>query len=272
VGRLDGKVAVITGAASGMGAASARLFVREGAAVVVADVDVERGETVAAECGDAAVFVRTDVAAAEDVAAAVGRAVSAFGRLDVMFNNAGIGQRFALESLTSDEWDRLHAVLLRGVFFGIKYAVPELKRSGGGSIISTSSNAGVRPMAGLGGYSAMKAGVIALSQSAAATLGPHGIRVNVISPGWTATPLLLGILPPGAHERVLPLAQPIKRAGRPEDVAQAALFLAGDESSFVTGVVLPVDGGELTETHAHPDAMAAIAELAATTIGGGQTA
>jgi NAD(P)-dependent dehydrogenase (short-subunit alcohol dehydrogenase family) len=265
MGRLDGKVAVITGASSGMGAASARLFAAEGAAVVIADIDVDGGEAVAAQCrddGHRVVFQRTDVTREDDVAGAVQRAVSEFGALHVMFNNAGAGGALGLEDLAVEAWDASYALLLRSVFFGIKHATPELRRAGGGSIITTSSDAGVRPLAGNHAYATFKAGALMLTQSAALTLGADRIRVNAITPGWIVTPLLADTF--GGEEALRPVAthaQPIPRCGEGTDIAEAALFLASDASSFITGVTLPVDGGWLVQSFQSPQVDAAIAAL-----------
>jgi NAD(P)-dependent dehydrogenase (short-subunit alcohol dehydrogenase family) len=253
-----------------MGRASALLFGAEGAKVVLADVNAEAGEAVAAECADAggdAVFAWTDVTREEDVQAAVGLAVSRFGKLDVMFNNAGAGGPVGVEDVTVEAWDAAHALLLRSVFLGMKHSIPELRRAGGGSIITTSSSAALRPMTGAEAYSAFKAGIVGLTLAVAQTVGPDGIRVNAIAPGWTATPLLFDHLPGGAEtgERMMQFTQPIKRVGRPEDIARAALFLASDDAAFVSGVVLPVDGGFVAQLIQHPDAEAELARAAADT-------
>lgn len=255
-GRLSGKVAIITGAASGMGAESARLFAREGASLVVADIDESLGEQVVREISDeggSAVFKRTDVTEEADLVAMIETAVSRHGRLDILFNNAGGGINgsdagtTALERLTAAEWDRALALNLRSVFLAIKYALPHLRAAGGGSIINTGSDAGLRGIRGTEVYNAAKAAVHMLTTSFAQSIGGDNIRINAIAPGWTATPMLLGVLPAGAEETILPIAQPLRRVGRPADIANAALFLASDEAAFITGVVLPVDGGWLAQ-------------------------
>ncbi|MFI4976885.1 MAG: SDR family NAD(P)-dependent oxidoreductase [Caulobacterales bacterium] len=251
MGQLSGKVAVITGAASGMGKATSILFAREGAHVVLADLNVPGGEEaakIASESGVSCVFQRTDVSAEADVAALVGRALSEFGRLDVMFNNAGIaGAVGPLEDIAVEDWDRTLAVCLRGVFLGMKHAVPPMRAQGGGAIISTASIAGIDGYAGLHAYCAAKAGVVNLTRSASIQLAADHIRINCIAPGGVSTPIIYGGGVRGgdkaATDEWLAKAQPLPIAGQPEDIAQAALFLASDASRFVTGHTLVVDGG-----------------------------
>ena len=251
MGRLDKKVAIITGSASGMGKASALRFVREGAAVVVADLNEAGGEAVVRECrqaGGKAVFQHTNVALEADVKALVARAVGEFGRLDIMFNNAFKSDFSDIETLSVEEWDDVFAVCARGVFLGIKHAIPHLRIAGGGSIISTSSGGGLfghgQPQ--IHAYCAAKAAIISVTQSAAVALGKDRIRVNCICPGWTSTPPIYAGLPGGKAEadEILAGLQPLPRAGQPEDIAAVALFLASDESSWLTGVALPADGGQ----------------------------
>ncbi len=249
MGRLDGKVAVITGAASGIGAATARRFCAEGAAVVVADLNADGAAGVVETCtaaGGRALARRVDVTVEDEVAAAMRAAVDTYGRLDIVFNNAGLGGAIGPLELTSvEDWDRTQAVLLRGVFLGIKHAVAPLRAAGGGSIISTASIAGLRAGAGPHAYSAAKAGVINLTRTAAVELARDHIRVNCICPGGIHTPLLSSRFPGGA-EALTPLLnvlQPLPRAGFPEDIANMALFLASDEAGFVTGAAMVVDGG-----------------------------
>jgi len=253
VSRLAGKVALVTGGASGIGEATVRLFVAEGASVVIADLQDERGGRVAGELGARAAYAHADVSREAEVQAAVEAAVRRYGRLDCIFNNAGyggVGGRIA--EIPVEGFDETLGVLLRGVFLGMKHAAPVMRRQGGGSIISTASIAGLRTGLGPHVYSAAKAAVIHLTRSVAMELGEHNIRVNCICPGGIATPIFgkgLGLSPERAEE-IVPLMkgvlenlQPIKRSGLPDDIAQAALWLASDDSTFVNGHALVVDGG-----------------------------
>jgi NAD(P)-dependent dehydrogenase (short-subunit alcohol dehydrogenase family) len=253
VTRLAKKVALITGGASGIGEGTVRLFVTEGATVMIADIQDERGQRLAAELGDRAAYAHTDVSREADVQAAVADTVGRFGRLDCIFNNAGyggVGGR--IEAIPIDGFDATIGVLLRGVLLGMKHAAPVMKRQGGGSIISTASVAGLRAGFGPHVYSAAKAAVIQLTLTVAMELGEHNIRVNCICPGGIATPIFgkgLGMSAEQADaivplmKGVLESVQPIKRSGLPEDIAQAALWLASDDSTFVNGHALVVDGG-----------------------------
>jgi NAD(P)-dependent dehydrogenase (short-subunit alcohol dehydrogenase family) len=249
MGRLDGKVAVITGAASGIGRAAALRFAGEGAAVVVVDLNREGGEAAVRGCkenGGNAVFHKADVSAEAEVQAMIARAVKEFGGLDVIYNNAGIGGAVGpIENITVENWDRTLGVLLRGVFLGIKHSAPELRKRGGGAIISTASIAGIRGFAGLHAYCAAKAAVVNLTRSAALELGKDRIRVNCICPGGINTPILHRNLPGMAEvlEQQLAQSQAIPRAGHPEDIASMALFLASDDAEWVTGQAMVVDGG-----------------------------
>lgn len=251
-GRLDGKVAVVTGGASGIGEGTVRRFVEEGASVVVGDIQDGPGEALVAGLGAATRFVHTDVTSEDDIAALVDTAVSEFGRLDVMFNNAGIlGVIGPIAETPTDGWDHTVAVLMRSVFLGIKHAARVMEPQGSGAIISTSSTAGI--LGGLGPhcYTACKHAVIGLTKSAASELAASGIRVNAISPGSTVTAMTSQVIT-GDHtatERTteaIAAGSALGKAGLPIDIANAALFLASDESGYVTGHTLVVDAGQTT--------------------------
>jgi len=253
VTRLANKVALITGGASGIGEGTVRLFAREGASVVIADILDEQGQRLAAELGVRVAYVRTDVSREPDVQNAVAEAVKRFGRLDCIFNNAGFGGVGGrIEAIDIAGFDQTIGVLLRGVLLGMKHAAPVMKRQGGGSIISTASVAGLQAGFGPHVYSAAKAAVIQLTKTVAMELGEHNIRVNCICPGAIATPIFgkgLGMSAEQAEalvpqiKGILQNVQPIKRSGLPDDIAQAVLWLASDDATFVNGHALVVDGG-----------------------------
>ena len=250
--RLQDKVVVITGAASGIGEGTARRFVTEGAKVVIADFQADAGNALAEELGDAAVFRHTDVTVESHIAAAVDLAVDTWGSLDVMFNNAGIvGVVGPISETSVEAWNRTIDVLLHGVFHGVKHAARVMGPQGSGSIISTSSTAGL--MGGLGphGYTAAKHAVIGLTKSVANELAQYGVRVNAISPGNTVTAMTAGV-GTGDHTDIerttkfIAKGSPLGYAGFPEDIANAALYLASDESRYVSGHTLVVDAGQTT--------------------------
>ena len=253
MGKLDGKVAIITGGSSGIGEAAVRLFVQEGCRVVIADRSMEVGMRLAEELGGNALYHRTDVTSENDVRAAVEKAVSQFGRLDCLFSNAGIsGDLKPIEDVTVEEYDRLTAVNLKGVFLGMKYAAPVMKRQKSGSIINTSSIGSLMAENAPHIYCAVKAAVNHLTRCVANELGGWNVRVNSVCPGAILTPIFLKDpnIPEAEKkaimqkvEEALAAYQPIPRPGLPADIAKAALWLASDDSSFVTGINLVVDGG-----------------------------
>ena len=250
-GRLEGKVAIVTGGASGMGRDSVLLFLHEGARVVIADMNADRAEETIALAKARGLsgtvrFQRTDVSEEEEVQRLVATTIESFGRLDCMFNNAGVGGAVgALVETTVADWDRTQAMLLRSVFLGIKHgARAMLKQGDGGSIVNTASIAGLGGGAGMPAYSAAKAGVINLTENAALELAPGRIRVNAIAPGFILTPMV----PATNKEEMLRFTkgrQPWPDPGLAEDIAYAALYLASDESRFCTGETIRVDGGLL---------------------------
>jgi len=254
--RLEGRRTVITGAASGIGAETARLFVAEGASVVLADLEVQRGERLAAELGDRARFVEVDVAEEGAVERAIEESVGTFGGLDVIFNNAGNpGSIGRIEDIDMARFDRTVAIHLRGVFLGIRAAARVMRPQGRGSIINTASVAGLRANYGGHDYSAAKAAIAHLTVTAANELGEDGVRVNAICPGGIATAIFgrgAGLDADAAEstvgviESVLSDVAPMQRSGQPIDIAEAALWLASDASSFVTGQAIAVDGGLVT--------------------------
>ena len=252
---LDGMVAVITGGASGIGERSAELFVEEGARVVIADLQRDRGEALADRLGPDAVFVPCEVSQESDVKAVIDAAMSQWGRLDCLFNNAGFGGVLGpLEDVPVEEFDLTMAVLVRGVYLGIKHASPIMKSQGAGSIVNTGSIAGITAGRGPQVYSVAKAAVIHMTKVTAMQLAEHRVRVNCICPGYIATPLSANTVgrPDDLIEqrvRNYDQRQPIPRVGRPDDIAQLALWLAGSRSEFVTGQAWVVDGGVTVGTN-----------------------
>jgi NAD(P)-dependent dehydrogenase (short-subunit alcohol dehydrogenase family) len=247
-GTLEGKVAVITGGGSGMGRATTLRFLDEGASVVFGDLNEETAQQtldLASEHEKHVRFIRTDVADEADVAAMIDLATEEFGRLDIVFNNAGLGGAFGpIEDLEVEDWDYTFAVLTRGPFLGIKHGARVMIEQGeGGSIINTASVAGLSGGAGPQAYSAAKAALVNLSMTAAVELGKYKIRVNAICPGGIATPLISMGRDIADVEKSLEGLQPLPIAGKPEHIAAAALFLASEDAAFVSGHALVVDGG-----------------------------
>jgi NAD(P)-dependent dehydrogenase (short-subunit alcohol dehydrogenase family) len=255
VGRLDGKVAVITGAASGIGREAALLFSAEGASVCVADVSAEQGERTAAECREA-FFQQVDVADSASVEAMYAAAGDRFGGIDVLYNNAGISPEDDASILETDEgaWQRVQDVNLKGVFLCCKHGIPHLLERGGGSVINVASFVAVLGAATSQiSYTASKGGVLALSRELAVQFARRGVRVNALCPGPVETPLLLRIFgdDPAAYERRR-VHLPMGRLAKPREIANGALFLASDDASYVTGATFLVDGG-LTAAYVTPE-------------------
>lgn len=244
--RLEGKVALISGGARGIGAATARLMAAEGAAVVIADVLQKEGmetEAEISEAGGEALFVSLDVTSESSWTAAVQAAVSKYGKLDVLVNNAGISSRTGVEETTVESWDQVMDVNAKGVFLGTKAAIPEMRKAGGGSIINISSVYGIVGSGSSAGYHASKGAVRLFTKSVAVQYAREGIRVNSVHPGFVDSPMT------GAHHEIPEIRKartdqtPLGRLGVPEDIAPGILYLASDESSFVTGSELVIDGG-----------------------------
>ena len=245
---LKDKVAIITGASSGIGRAAALLFANEAAVVVLADVQDAAGQQLADELAQrdaTAAFVHVDVSKEQDVEAMVHFALGHFGRLDVLFNNAGIeGDQAPTADATVDNWERVIAVNLKSVFLGMKYAIPAMLQRGGGAIVNNASVAGLVGFAGIPAYCASKGGVVQLTRTAAIEYATQGIRVNCLCPGIIDTPMVARFTGDNAEVAAqMTQMEPVERFGKPEEVAQLALFLASDRSSFITGAVIPVDGG-----------------------------
>jgi NAD(P)-dependent dehydrogenase (short-subunit alcohol dehydrogenase family) len=274
-GRLEGKVALITGACSGIGLASLELFAAEGAQVVCADIQDEKGAALERRFEGRVRYARCDVTDEAQVAATMAQAKQAFGGLDILFNNAGVADRMgSIASIDAEIWDRTFAILVRGPMLGMKHAVPLLRARGGGAIVNTASVAALEAGWGPLAYSSAKAAVLHLSRVAAAQLARHRIRVNAICPGIIATPIMgasMGMSLEVADQMAVqtaelgPKLQPIPKAGLPQDIAQAALYLASDASAFVTGSHLVVDGGAtIGQPHAwNPQVPSPLAAIAA---------
>lgn len=244
--RLQGKVAVVTGGGSGFGEAIARTFAREGAKVVVADIAGEAAGRVAAGIGDAAAACTADVTRDVDTGAMIALALSRFGGLDILVNNAGTTHlNMPMTEVSEADFDRVFAVNVKSLFWAARHAVPVLRKAGGGSIINTASTAGLRPRPGLSWYNGSKGAVVILTKSMAVELAPDNIRVNALCPVAGETPLLASFMGGDTPElrAKFRATVPLGRLSVPQDIANAALFLASDEAAFLTGVCMEVDGG-----------------------------
>jgi NAD(P)-dependent dehydrogenase (short-subunit alcohol dehydrogenase family) len=250
--RFNNKVVLITGGSSGIGHATALAFAKEGAKVVVADVVDNRDKETIKTIKDKnrqAVFIRTDISRPTDVENMVKTTVEIYGRIDILFNNAGIaGYPVRLAELSVEDWDRVIDINLKGVFLGSKYTIPVMLEQGKGVIINNASSSGITPIPRVSVYAAAKAGVIQLTKAMAIEYGGANIRVNCICPGFIETPMTSIIIPPDSESRDYSHLWPLTKPGNPEDIAKAALYLASDDSSFVTGTSLVVDGGWLAGT------------------------
>ncbi len=248
--QLQGKRAIVTGAATGIGAVTARMFAQEGAGVVVADINEDAGQRTVEEIrerGGEARFVRTDVTKESDVEALIKKGAEALGGLDVLFNNAGAQRSGPVTEFDQEQWDLLMAVNPRSCFFGVKHAVPVLRRAGGGSIINMASLAAVKGGAGLTAYSASKGAIVAFTKALAPELAPDNIRVNAVCPGWIDTPFNQPAIDfmggREEQERIVKQIVPLGRQGTPEEIAPIVVYLASDGSSYMTGQALVIDGG-----------------------------
>ena len=246
--KFENKVAIVTAGGSGIGAATVRRFAREGAAVVVADLSGTRAEQLRAEVsgmGGRAAAIKMDVADSQAIEATIKLALDSFGRLDVLFNNAGMAEVSLIHETTLESWERVIAVTLTGTFLGLKYAIPIMRRQGGGAIINTASISGLHGDYGMASYNAAKAGVINLTRTAALENAKHGIRVNCVCPGAinTRAAAILGKDRADEFRRRMGAAHPVGRMGEPDEIANTVAFLASDEGSFITGASFVVDGG-----------------------------
>ena len=252
MGKLEGKVALITGSGSGIGRSTAILFAKEGAKVAVVDYVVEGGEKTVETIikgGGKAIFIKADVSNSADVQKAITTTVDKYGKLDILYNNAGIeGAMAPIADSTEENFDRVISINLRGVFLGMKYGITQMLKQGGGVIISTASVAGLVGFPNITAYCASKGGVVQLTKTAALEYAKQNIRINCICPGVIWTPMLERFTG-GSEEakKQFEATEPVGRMGTPEEIAQAALFLASDDASFVTGVPFPVDGGYIAQ-------------------------
>lgn len=242
--RLNGKIAIVTGGGSGIGRATSLLFAENGANVVVADVDVEGGEETARLLNGKGKFIATNVANSKETEHLIQETINQFGTIDILVNNAGISNSEVRSvDMTEEEWDRVIDINLKSVFLGIKYAAPEMIKKGSGSIINTASLLGLKGQKYLSAYNASKGGVVILTKNAALEYGKYGIRVNAIAPGVIDTKIIEGWKQNERKWPIISRANALGRIGTPQEVANAILFLASDEASFITGTTLSVDGG-----------------------------
>lgn len=246
---LDGKTALVTGGASGIGRSAGLLYAQNGARVVISDVDEERGKETAQEIGAAggeAIFVRADVSRPEDCQNLVATAVGQYGRLDIAFNNAGIGgESNPVADYSVEAWQRVIAINLSGVFYCMKYEIPAMLNAGGGAIVNMASVLGKVAFANAPAYVSAKHGVLGLTEAAAVEYAQKGIRVNSVGPGFISTPMIAGLEEDPQLRDWLVSLHPIGRLGKPEEVAELAIWLSSDRASFITGSYYPVEGGYL---------------------------
>lgn len=256
MGRLDGKVSIVTGAGSGIGEATAKLFSEEGAYVVIADIDLDKGQRVVTEIEDAggdAIFIKADVSKVDDMKRMVKTTVETYGKLNILYNHAGIPGPKGVEDVMEEEWEQCIKANMMGSFFATKFAIPEMRKANGGSVLFTASTAGIIGSKWSPTYSSAKGGLVLLTKSLAINLAKDNIRVNCICPSLTDTPMGPDFLRAKPNEdwtttetnieHHLATMVPMGRMAKPQEVAYAALFLASDEASFITGIFLPVDGG-----------------------------
>ena len=246
--QLNNKVAIITGGGSGMGRSACLMFANAGAFVAVADVRMEAAKSVANEImslGGKALAVQVDVSESLDVQKMISDTVAYFGGLDIMYNHAGISPNGTITETSEEDWEKCMAIDLRSVYLGTKYAIPELRKRGGGVILNTAGTLGIRPCPAKASYAAAKAGVISLTRSTALDYAPDYIRCNAICPGYVDTPLNVG-LDTNMLQRFLERYQPFPGVIQADDVASLALFLASDAAAFITGVAVPIDAGQMT--------------------------
>ena len=242
--RLENKVAIISGGSRGMGAVEAELFVQQGAKVLVGDVRDDEGRALVEKIGADAVYAHLDVTSEDDWAAAVNKATECYGKLDILVNNAGVSARGTIEETSVEDWDRVMGINAKGVFLGTRAAIPEMRKAGGGSIVNISSQLGLVGMAESSPqYQSSKGAVRIFTKSAAIQYAPEGIRVNSVHPGPIVTPMTEARRSDSAVQQVMVSRIPLGRYGESEDVAYGVLYLASDESSFVTGGELVIDGG-----------------------------